>query len=106
MIQDITQVQDLENYIEQILKTELTQEQLEIATSTTEIENLLRHVPFIWRRIFMNIVQERGFTGIMEASEAGDELDKILTNENVIQFVQILLVLFFSLVPQGKEPEE
>jgi hypothetical protein len=104
-LKDITQVQNLDPYIQTILSTGLTQQQLEISSNIAEIENILRHVPFIWREVFSKSVKEKGFTGVLQASEAGDNLDDIMNNPNVVEFTQLLLVLFFTMEASSGEEE-
>lgn len=106
MLPDLRQVGNLDIYLEKILSTGLTQKQLETATKEEHLENLIQHIPLIWKKIFLKTVQEQGIEGMISASEVGEQLNDILENKSVVKFTQILLILFFTMDSTSSLEEE
>lgn len=94
-LQDLTRVENLNTYLEQIQLSRPTASQSERLKNIAEIENIIRHVNLLANDGFLRSVEQGGFSAMLGMEEVAESWDTLMSHPALIPYTQILLLLLY-----------
>ncbi len=92
-LKDLTRVENLDAYLEDLLASHPTETQLEKLNNIAYTENLIRHINHMANVGFIEQTKRDGFEGMLRGETQAEYFDQLISNPMLIPFVQWLLLL-------------